>query len=300
MKTFTTPLLILLLSVCAAGVQAQRYQPKHYLSVGAAGGYAQFFTNYPQVTTKGQPTFGLQLGYELRYRALCFQAGWETRYMANRSAYGNIVDIYANNVLDTQGKPVTLHYTVTDYAETERMVTMQVPLMVGFVSEKGFFLMGGVKLGGAVYSDVKASLNYSTEGIYPEYGMSMSEMPNHFYTNYSTSTVGKARTTFMSSAVLEIGCDVMHLKNSSQKVDLHTLKLSAFAEVGFNNPYKKVENSQLLAPDAQNAAQLVPQSVFNLGANSDYHFVPFSVGVKVTYLFLLSTHQCLGCKKKNR
>lgn len=283
--------LFLCFFLCSRGLLAKPSEVFHFYGVTASGGYSQFMTNYGNVSTAGRSAFSLGLGYELRFHSLWVQTGLEGRYMGNQSKYSNPLDIYAD-AMDTQGKPFTMHYLVNAYSEQENLFSLQVPLLIGYYSANGFYFGGGIKLGGSVFSSVQADVSYRTEGIYSQYSQSMEDMSNHYYSDYNISSTGKAKAGFVGSALFEIGADVLSARFAQLKSNTYVLKVAAYGEVGFGNPYtKQAEETNLLEPDAANAQMLRPKSVYNINLSGDYYFVPYSVGVKLTYLFYMTPYK---------
>lgn len=290
-----------LLWLISVSVAAQiKIRPQHFYTVAASAGYSQFLTNQNEVNIEGRPTAALTLAYELRHKRLWLQTGLETRYMSSFSRYNRSYEFSLYPVEDTQGKLMTMHYTIHSYSETEKIVSLQVPLLVGFISEKGFYLGGGLQLGWCVFSAVDANVSYSTAGIYSQYDQSMGEMPNHSFGTFDEKVRNVAKAGFIGSFVFELGADVYRSSlYGTGRTGSHALQLGAYASLGLNNPYKitKQQESLFIYPDPTNAQRLNTESLLSLYADKSL-CLPIQAGVKLTYLFQITTDRinCPSCR----
>ena len=276
-----------------------KLKPQHYYVVSGSAGYSQFITNQSDVSVQGRPAGSLLLGYELRHRRLWFQTGLETRYLSSFGRYDRKFDFSVYPVEDTQGKTMTMHYTIDGYQETEKIMALQVPLLVGFVSDKGFYLGGGLRLGWCVWSVVDASVSYRTEGIYSQYDQSMGEMPNHSFGTYDASVRGVSDAHFIASFVFELGADIWRSSlYGSGRTGSQALQLGVYADMGLNTPYKSSaqKESLFLRPDPTNAQLLNVESLLSI-QNGRSLCIPFHAGIKLTYLFQITTARvtCPSC-----
>ena len=291
-------MLFLLTSVSLSAQIGLR--PQHYYVVSGSVGYSQFISNQADVSIQGRPTGALLLGYELRHRRLWFQTGLEARYLSNFSRYNRKFDFSVYPVEDTQGKIMTMHYTIDGYRETEKILAMQVPLLVGFISDKGFYMGGGLRLGWCVYSGVDAIVSYRTEGIYGQYDQSMGEMPNHSFGRYDASIQGTSKAHFIGSFVFELGADIWRSSlYGSGRTGSQALKLGAYADLGLNSPYemKNQKESLFIEPNPANAQELNVESLLSIQTGKSL-CLPFHVGVKLTYLFQITSARvnCPSCR----
>ncbi len=295
-----TAIVLLLLLISSASLSAQiGNRPQHYYAVSGSVGYSQFISNQSDVTVEGRPAGSLLLAYELRHRLLWFQTGLEARYLSSYSRYGRSFDFSVYPIEDTQGKRMTMHYSVFGYSETERIMAMQVPLLVGFVSKKGFYMGGGLRLGWCVWSGVDASVSYSTEGIYSQYDQPMGEMPNHSFGTFETDIHDLTKTRFISSFVFEIGADIWRSSlYGTGRTGSHALQLGAYADLGLNNPYVMTEQKEglFIYPDPSNAQRLNAESLLSMRTDKSL-CIPFQAGIKLTYLFQITTARvnCPSC-----
>lgn len=262
----------------------------HYFGVSAGGGYYQFFTNIQGVTTQGDAVGLLGLNYEYRGNSFWFQSGLEGQLQRNHSAFDISNPDYTFVINDTQGKSLYMHYLLSDFRETEQLVFLNIPLLVGYYHQNGFYIGAGMKFGWAVYADTKTDLRYKTYGIYEQYVDDFANMPNHFYTDYSLSRKAQTKALFKSAVVFEVGGDLLAHSYGTQSSSCYVLKIGAFAEMGLNSPYKKSENTELyIYPNADQAQILDPTCLYNVKTADSYSFIPFCAGIKLTMLFRVST-----------
>ncbi|MCR4664931.1 MAG: hypothetical protein K5660_06150 [Paludibacteraceae bacterium] len=276
-----------------------KIRPQHFYVVSGSFGYSQFLTNQADVSVQGRPTGSLALGYELRHRHLWAHTGLEARYLSNHSRYSKAFDFSVYPVEDTQGKTITMRYNVRNYSETEKLLALQVPLLVGFVSDKGFYLGGGLRFGWTVFSGIDASLLYSTEGIYSQYDQAMGEMPNHSFGTYDATVHGTSRSHFICSFAFELGADIWRSSlYGSGRTGSQAVQLGVYADLGLNSPYypNTSPEGQFLQPNPTNAQLLTTESLLTLQTDKTL-CLPVHAGIKLTYLFQITTSRinCPTC-----
>lgn len=292
--------ILLLLPLSVSSFCQIGSRPQHYYTVGTSVGYSQFISNQSNVSVQGRPTGSLMLAYELRHRRLWFQTGLEARYLSSFSQYNRSFEFSVYPIEDTQGKRMTMHYIIHGYSETEKILALQVPLLIGFISEKGFYMGGGLRLGWCVYSGVDANVSYSTEGVYSQYDESMGQMPNHSFGTYDASVSGSSKAHFLGSFVFELGADVWRSSlYGTGRTGSQALQLGAYADMGLNTPYEisTQRESLFIYPDSNNAQLLNVESLLSVQTGKSL-CIPFHVGVKLTYLFQITSARvnCPSCR----
>jgi len=118
-------------------------------------------------------------GYSFFFsKQLAFHFGGSLRKY-NSKANLNNEEIVALGLIDSEGDVFNLHTTLLEYKETQKILILNVPLMLLYhknntranLSEDGLYIMGGVKLGLPVMRKFQSNNSTLTnEGFYPKMG----------------------------------------------------------------------------------------------------------------------------------
>ena len=150
--------LLTIQSVHAEVWKMYNVNTKHYFSVSAGGGYYSLFENIPEVNTYGGGAGLFGIAYEMRYNGFWFSLGADFLYGSSKlSMQGFEV---SRDIFDTQGKRVTMTYTVSGYTDEQRDFRVGVPLMVGFFTN-GFYGGVGVKFSYSPRTITTPTLTYT-------------------------------------------------------------------------------------------------------------------------------------------
>ena len=263
---------------------------KHYFSVSAGGGYYSLMENIPEVTTTGGGAGMLSIGYELRHNGFSFALGVDVQYggstmrMAPFSAHR---DIY-----DTQGKRVSLHYDVSSYTDTQSGFRIGLPVLFGFYTN-GVFGALGAKFAYVPQTVCTPQMTYTTTGTYDRYIADFENMPNHFYTTYTTPGKSEIKLHPQGLVVAELGYDILNKERMASYARCSVLKVSVYAEYGINNTVPGNDHDELTYDvNPADPSQLIVSSFYARRQLRDARVVPFYVGVKVTYLMRIKTANC--------
>ena len=263
---------------------------KHYLSLNGQVGYFSFLENIPDVRTRGGASGALGIGYEMRYNNFWFGLGVDLQYAASTMTTGGYsID---RTVYDTQGKILQYHYDVHSYTDTQHNLRVGIPLLLGFYTN-GIYGGAGLRVSFAPYSFSSPSMTYKTRGSYDLYIEDFEDMPNHFYTEYTTHGRSNIQILPQASVIAELGYDILNKERMSAYALCSVLKIAVFAEYGLNSCMQGTKDeSDVYRVNATNPSLLEPASYY---ANKDlraYRIVPLFVGVKVTFMLRIKTADC--------
>ena len=263
---------------------------KHYLALSGEVGYFSLLENMPEVTTRGGASGALGIGYEMRYQSFWVGAGLDVQYNnSTMTTAGSQVD---RAIYDTQGKPVHLHYDVEGYTDTQHDFRVGLPVLVGFCTN-GIYGGVGARVSIAPMCFSTPSVTYKTYGAYEQYIDPFEDMPNHFYTEYTTRGRSELRLVPQVSVVAELGYDILNKERMSAYAKCSVLKIAVFAEYGLNSCMRGVKTeSDLYTVDSTNPIYLIPDSYYATKDLRTHRIVPLFVGVKLTYMLRIKTANC--------
>ena len=263
---------------------------KHYLSLSGSIGYYSLLENMKDVSTRGGVGAALGIGYELRYNGFWFGCGLDFQYgNSTMTTAGFSVD---RAIYDTQGKLVNFHYDVESYSDTQHDLRIGIPILFGFYTN-GFYGGAGLKVSFAPYTATTPTIHYKTTGTYEKYIDPFEEMPNHFYTEYTTQGRSEIHIVPQAHVIAELGYDILNKERMSNYALCSVLKVALYAEYGLNSCMRgTMHESEVYEVDATNPVYLNPSSYY---ANKDLRgarIVPLFVGVKVTFMLRIKTANC--------
>lgn len=263
---------------------------KHYFSIAATGGYYSLLENIPEVTTRGGGAGMLGIGYEFRYNGFWLTTGVEVQYgtsTMNMDGYDVHREMY-----DTQGKRVSYHYYVAGYSDTQRDFRVGVPLMLGFYTN-GIYGGIGAKFSYVPHSVTTPSITYTTTGTYERYIADFENMPNHFYTEYTTPGHNELKMHPQGLIIAELGYDILNKERMQNYALCSVLKIGLYAEYGINSAFSGNEHDELTyGVNPINPSQLTVDSYYVRNSLQGARIVPFFVGVKVAFMLRIRTSNC--------
>ena len=263
---------------------------KHYFAVSAGGGYFSLLENIPEVSTKGGGAGMLGIGYEFRYNGFWLQTGVDLQY-GTSSMEMEPFDVH-REMYDTQGKRVSFHYSVGKHSETQRGLRVGVPLMLGFYTN-GIYGGVGAKFSYAPRTISTPSLTYVTTGTYERYLADFENMPNHFYTEYTTPGHTEVKMHPQGYVIAELGYDILNKERMTMYTLCSVLKVSLYAEYGINSCMSGAENNELTYGfNELDPSQLTVSSYYANTNLKESRIVPFYVGVKVCFMLRIKTANC--------
>ncbi len=257
----------------------------HFGYISGSVGYSMLQTSLPNSTPHGDTGGSVGLGYEFRNSGLWTSVGAQLTF--HRSSLE--VDEYIDNHegLDTQNKPTTFHYLVsqTDYMEWNYV---DVPVMIGYYF-RGFHVGGGVKVSYAINPIVRTSGTFNLSATNNEYQVTFADMPEHGYTDYSYESTDRVNLNVGASIVGEIGYDLLSFVPSRSRI-CHILKAAFYFEYGLNTQLRdregetwKTKLTAEVEPGKWDATKVMINPHVNTFAHPS-HTVPFFTGLKLTYL----------------
>lgn len=263
---------------------------KHYFSVAAGVGYYSLLENIPEIQTTGGAAGTLNVGYELRYNGFCMLLGVDVQYGASTMTmppFSVHRDIY-----DTQGKRVSMHYEVSRYSDTQSSLRVGVPLLFGFYTN-GIYGALGAKFSYVPLTVSVPEMKYTTTGTYEQYIVDFEDMPNHFYTEYTTPGREEIRMHPQGLVVAELGYDILNKERMSSYARCSVLKVAVYAEYGLNSCLSGLaHDEQTYGINPADPSQLVVSSYYARRNLRNARIVPLYVGVKLTYLMRIRTANC--------
>ena len=263
---------------------------KHYFSLSASGGYYSLLENLPDISTSGGGGLALGFGYEFRYSYFWLSLGIDFQYGVSTLTSAGF-DVH-RELLDTQGKPVSFHYYVDSYRDTQHDCRIGMPFMLGFCTN-GIYGGIGVKISYAPRTICTPSITYTTTGTYEQYIDDFEEMPNHFYTEYTTPGRSEVIMKPQGHVVAELGYDILNKERMASYSLCSVLKVAAYAEYGINSCMSGSEHDGILyGYDSTNPALLTVNSYYAQHDVSKARIVPLYVGVKVTFMLRIKTANC--------
>ena len=287
----TYMVLFLTFSTVSAEVWKQKnVLSKHYLSLSGSVGYYSLLEDIPDVQTRGGASGALGIGYELRYNKFWLGAGVDMQYgSSTMTTAGYSID---RTIYDTQGKAVQYHYNVLSHTDTQHNLRVGMPLLVGFYTN-GVYGGAGVRVSIVPYTFTTPSMTYITRGSYDKYIDDFEDMPNHFYTEYTTRGRSELKLLTQASVIAELGYDILNKERMNSYALCSVLKVALYAEYGLNSCMRGVTSeSETYDVDKSNPSLLIPSSYYAHKDLRQSRIVPLFVGIKVTFLLRIKTADC--------
>lgn len=292
MKRYWVLLLVLLFGsgISMAQMYYSRSEAMHYFGVSASGGYSQIFTNHGDVTSIGSGGAFLGLNYEFHYGSFWISTGVEGQFMQARERM-NDYPSFAYTAEDVLGGRFEMTYRVSKLAETQNIVFLNVPILLGYYHSSGFYAGAGIKVGYAVFSQVNSSISYTTSADYGRYVETFDDMPNHQLDTYTNSAKNKLDMLVRTSACLEIGWDVFANASNYSKSFCRGLKIGAWVETSLYTPFARTGYQSFKIEPEKEQAQVLRfhSNLCNTLSAQGYAAIPFYAGIKLTMLFRFST-----------
>ena len=251
----------------------------HFGYISGGLGYTSLQEEVPDFTPSGDLGGIVGFGYEFRNNGLWVNAGLQLNFHRSNAT----LEAYKYSCLgyDTQGKEVTLHYTINEQ-DRQKWQFIEIPILVGWYSH-GFYVGAGLKVGYSLNSSIVASGTYELSGTNELYNIEFKNMPEHGYKTYDFEGEYTASLKPMVSLIGEIGYDVLSEVPTRSQL-CHVLKVGFYFEYGLNSMVEPVSTNTRLNIDPKNATKAVINPYLAAGMTEKYRVVPFYTGVKITYL----------------
>lgn len=263
---------------------------KHYFSISASGGYFTLLESIDEIKTKGGAAGLFGIGYEFRFRHFYLATGVDVQYGVSTLTMAPF-DVHAQ-ILDTQGKPVNYHYHIEGYTDRQKDFRFGIPLMLGFYTNS-VYLGVGAKFAYAPQTISYPTITYQTYGSYEQYIEDFENMPNHFYTTYTTTGRNEVKMHPQGYVIAELGYDILNKERQSNYALCSVLKIALYAEYGLNSCMTGAKfDQQSYEVNETNPSLLNVDAYYACHDLSRKRVVPFYVGVKVSFLLRIRTANC--------
>jgi hypothetical protein len=285
--------IYILIAVCLlataniAAAQEQRSPkkryPMHELSVSLSGGQSNLLYKLDGGSHSGGFGGNIDVGYTYNVKRLF---GIVTGI--GISMYGGKLDMnecseeYAGT--DDSGEDFTLNYSLTGYAEQQRVFLFTVPLMAKFskpVGEKGWtslFVAGGLKLGIPVVAKASISAQtVTTSGYYAFENGTYEDLPPHGFVTGQAGEQSDYDIKLKPAGILALETGI-RLRAGYQK---HVMA-SIYLDYSLNS-IQKVSNRHVLEYQPSNPPLFLYNSVINTVMIKKANL--FAVGLKVGLSF---------------
>lgn len=263
----------------------------HFLTVGASAGYSNLIENYHDLATVGTIGGLAGIGYEMRINEhFYWSLGAEVQWVKANATY----ELARQNmpIIDTQGKPATMYYQFDPLTEYQRIMYVQVPVMVGYY-HRGFYVGAGAKVGLPVLSGAHQVGSYTTSVVYNEYVGEFGGIPEHGYGKFTLDKEEKLDAKIKVSLAAEIGYDVLSAYRRVNSGARHGLRIAAVCEYGLTNivGVKKVSGSVFnVDPDDATVVSVTPY--YSTRSISGHFVNNLYAGVKLTWTCDFSRTPC--------
>lgn len=295
----------ILLVSAATDVQAQRrtrrqpprYNSGSFINTGAGVGISQL--NYDLIggTNTIRMHYNAAIGYSYFFNNWC-GIGTGLQFSTYGSRCHLDEDLIFYDAVDADGDSYQHHVSFNNWQETQITYLLEVPIAMQFkykpntsmnkAGEVGVYGTAGIKLGFPIYANYKnISGDVTHTGYYPEWDVTMHDLPGRFSTSYFTDPVDGKISSF--SKINFIGyAEIGTLIQVGYRTDL---MLGVYANYGFNNLYKyKQEDKQPLgfATDENGLKDVMPEYKGLIGTTQTSAIHPWSVGIRLGLQICLS------------
>lgn len=283
----------------------------HHVTLSMAAGEANVFASsdcYPSL--KAQPGADLQLGaaYELRKNRFFFNIGANIQFLYTGLKINEFADQLVN-IRDHEGERYTHQYVYTSYRENQQTFLVGIPVQFGVYLTDMVYIGLGAKANLPITADFSTRTTLETNGLYPASYFERDPLANNplfgFYTPDTYRAGGnyeRAGKVWNVVPTFEVGARIPVRKKISLRVGAYVeyalpIGLKRYAQL---TDYSSV-NQQYDSPaipfskDDLYSNLRVSSILDNAALNKDWS--RFSVGVKVTVLFLLKQKpRCVTCQ----
>ncbi len=197
------------------------------------------------------------IGIEIQKNRLLLQSGLEIEYY---SSIMNMGDTSMTKTLyDSDGDEYTGNFTFSNIKETQKILNIGIPLLIGYKSRKRFYFLAGEKIAFNVYCKNHSSSTVNTTGTYNNLignnnNGTLSYIPSHGLTDENRYITKKTniKTQFISS--IELGWALkkqthyQHLKHKDKNKPIYRIAL--FFDYGIA-PFNKNKTDELIVSSSQ-------------------------------------------------
>lgn len=272
----------------------------HFLSVDGSVGYASLQTNASDIKSVAGTALSIGVGYRLYYNSFLLSVGLNGQYMYDAlSVKDGSLQI---GMTDTEGQAFTMLAEATQWKDLCHAGNFNIPVLVG-AEYKRFYFLVGPEFSYNVWGQTETKAQLRTRGQYDRYIGIFDDMENHALYSRSIES-GKQTLSWnidlvahaeigwrLGEVFTETGADVPQSK--------HRFYMALYADYGLINIHKDVSQGERFgykeSSETGVAFGVTPTMLCNELHTATVH--PYSVGIKVTYLFELPQHkQCVICR----
>lgn len=273
---------------------------RHYLTFSLQAGEANSIVRSDIYDLQGKigADAAFDFGYEIRKKHFFLNLGVMAQYTLTRTGVGDFTDAFPR--LDREGDAMIYGYHYSDYVEQQHILTVGVPVRVGYYFTPQFYGSVGVKAGFPLVADYRTTTTLMTDGTYDQYFEPLQDDPSYGYYSPDQYSYGRGLSSspLMISPMLELGGLIPVSKSN------HALRVGGYIEyaipVGVKRPYATLADYSAVDanPYTQNQEDLARNLVLNstLEQTSDNVFSRFSFGVRVTVVVdVTGRRKCVTC-----
>ena len=263
----------------------------HFLTVGLSAGYSTLIDSYDDLSTSGGMGGFLGVGYEMRVNHFYWSLGAEVQLLNATGVYN--LERHDQHSLDTQLKPMIMHYQFDPITEYQRLMYVQIPLMLGYY-QRGFYFGAGFKVGIPVVASATQLSSYETSATYNEYVDDFSGIPNHGYGTYKLDQTEDLTANIKFSLAAEVGYDVLSSVRRTKEGMRHGLRIAAVCEYGLNNVLG-VQNQKtfnMVEVNPKNAEEVTVKPFYQAQSLTGNFVNSLYAGIKFTWICDFSRIPC--------
>ena len=263
----------------------------HFLTVGFSAGYSTLIDSYDDLSTSGGMGGFLGVGYEMRINHFYWSLGAEVQLLNATGVYN--LEVQDQHCWDTQGKPMIMHYQFDPITEYQRLMYVQIPLMLGFY-QRGFYFGAGVKIGIPIVASATQLSSYKTSATYNEYVDDFSGIPNHGYDTYKLDQTEDLTANIKFSLAAEVGYDVLSSVRRTKEGMRHGLRIAAVCEYGLNNVLgvQNQKATDMFEVNPENATQVSVKPFYQAQSLTGNFVNSLYAGIKFTWICDFSRIPC--------
>lgn len=184
--------------------EPEKIVPVHRIGLSPKIGYAAILNSTPDAHLLGGYGIGLGLNYELRYKRFLFHTGLDFDFL---NSITRLNDFSLSRPMFEPYTTINYQYHFQRYRDVQNMGNLSLPILFGGEFGKVFFL-AGAKLSYPVLGNYRNKTDLTITATDNEFIDPLTNMPNHYLTDYRP--IGKGQLAYRSntSLVAEVGIDL--------------------------------------------------------------------------------------------
>jgi hypothetical protein len=287
--------LMLLSSVIPAFTQVKNHT--NNLIIWGGGGYGKLMNGSSETSVSGKPGFILGCGYEWNIKNISVQTGLELSHYSSTMAMKDTLLVLS--MVDTDGDTFDGYFYFNNTKDNQSITNLSIPLMIGYQSPSGFYIMGGGKIGVTLTGSSKTTSEVTSMAYYENLignnGTGFfTNMPNHGLDTEPRSMKSSIKFNSIFFGSLEAGWNFGKNRETSRYIRNKnvTYRLGLFLDYGFA-PVTTKNRVDYIIVNSSNTEEIVPAIQGYLTHNVSSGYVnTLLVGVKLTVLFNLDKKEC--------